>query len=494
MTFKWDKWDNWGKGIRLAPQVEELTLDSVSFYDIAEYYAGRPHFVFLDSRLHKNRLGKYSFIAIEPFLIFKSKGNKVWTKEGEGGPVKKRTVGNIFDALNQIMVKYRMPHGLVKGVTPFPGGGIGYFAYELGGQIEVLPTTARDVMGVPECYVCFYNAVIIYNHQKQKMFISYFDPHCECRIGSIEQLKEEIASIPPGLYDSKGISSGWKNIRYDKDMWKHFRSDFTRQEYMGAINRIKEYILAGDVYQADMTQRFETDMDNIPPWELYKRLMHINPAPFASYLNFEGVKVVSSSPERFLIVDDRYVETRPIKGTVKRGSTPGEDQKNKEFLLNDEKNRAELAMIVDLLRNDIGRVCKPGTVKVRAFPELETYSSVHHLVSTITGELVQGKTVVDLLKATFPGGSITGAPKIRAMEILDELEPVERGIYTGSIGYLGFNGCADLNIVIRTIIITGNKAHIQAGGGIVADSLDCDEYDETLLKAQRLFNAFIKEN
>jgi para-aminobenzoate synthetase component 1 len=164
------------------------------------------------------------------------------------------------------------------------------------------------------------------------------------------------------------------------------------------------------------------------------------------------------------------------------------------FLLNDEKNRAELAMIVDLLRNDIGRVCKAGTVKVRAFPELETYSSVHHLVSTITGELVEGKNVVDVLKATFPGGSITGAPKIRAMEILDELEPVERGIYTGSIGYLGFNDCSDLNIVIRTIIVTGNKAHIQAGGGIVADSLDADEYEETLLKAQKLFKAFIKES
>jgi para-aminobenzoate synthetase component 1 len=449
--------------------------------------------VFLDSRLPDCRLSKWSFIAIDPFLIFKSKGNKVWLQQGEDGPIKEQTFKNIFDALNRIMSKYRIHHEPTKEAAPFIGGGIGYFAYELGRQIEMLPVTSRDVMKIPECYICFYNAVIIYNHQKEKMYISHFDPYCQCAIGSLDQLKEEILSIPPGLYHAKGISPGWKGIRDDEDMWSQFRSDFTRQEYMAAVNRIKEYILAGDVYQADMTQRFETDMDNIPPWDLYKRLMHINPSPFASYLNFDGVTVVSSSPERFLIVNNRYVETRPIKGTVKRGSTPQEDERNKVFLLNDEKNRAELAMIVDLLRNDIGRVCKAGTVKVRAFPELETYSSVHHLVSTITGELPEGKNVVDVLKAAFPGGSITGAPKIRAMEILDELEPVERGIYTGSIGYLGFNGCSDLNIVIRTIIVTGNKAHIQAGGGIVADSLDADEYEETLIKAQKLFNAFIKE-
>ena len=442
--------------LHLEPRIEELTLGAVSFYDIAEYFATQPHFAFLDSRMHEDRLGRYSFIAIDPFLIFKSKGNRVWLHQWEGGQekVKEESVENIFDALNRIMLKYRMPHGAGKGMAPFLGGGIGYFAYELGRQIEVLPVTTRDVMKIPECYVCFYNAVIIYNHQKGKMYVSYFDPRYECLIRSMQQIKEEITAISPGLYDSRTISSGWKTVRDDQDMWKHFKRDFTRQEYMDAINRIKEYILAGDIYQADMTQRFETEMENISPWDLYKRLMYINPSPFASYLNFDGVTVVSSSPERFLVVDDRYVETRPIKGTVKRGSTPYEDDRNKAFLMKDEKNRAELAMIVDLLRNDLGRICKAGTVKVREFPELETYSSVHHLVSTITGELAEGKNAVDLLKATFPGGSITGAPKIRAMEILDELEPVERGIYTGSIGYLGFNGCADLNIVIRTIIVT----------------------------------------
>jgi len=478
------------KPLEIKPQIEELSLDSITFYDIAQYYAARPHFVFLDSRLHENRLGKYSFIAFQPFLVFKSKGSRVWLRQGQNGTVQEKKVDNIFDALKQIMRKYQIQHDPGQAVSPFLGGGIGYFAYELGRQIEVLPVNTRDVMGIPECYICFYNAVIIYHHEKEKIFISYFHPGCDCGIGSIRQLTAEINAIPPGLYRAKGISPGWKTLS-EENMWAHSRGDFTRRQYIEAIDGIKEYIAAGDVYQVDMTQRFEIDMDDIPPWELYKRLMHINPSPFAAYLNFEGVTVVSSSPERFIIVNGSYVETRPIKGTIKRGTTPEQDRENREFLLNDEKNRAELAMIVDLMRNDLGRVCQPGSVKVQAFPELETYASVHHLVSTITGELTEGKDVVDVLKATFPGGSVTGAPKIRAMEIIDELEPVERGIYTGSIGYLGFNGCADLNIVIRTIIVTGKKAHIQAGGGIVADSIDTGEYEETLLKAQKLLDAFI---
>ncbi|MCK4765036.1 MAG: anthranilate synthase component I family protein, partial [Candidatus Aminicenantes bacterium] len=430
---------------------------------------------------------------------------------------------NVFDILGRLMKKYRLPTGFGSEISPFVGGGIGYFSYELGRQIEALPATTRDVMGIPECYIGFYNAVIICDHEKEKTYLSYFDPGCECSIASFERLKEEILSIRPGLYAGRGISPGWKATR-GGELSSLFKSDLTKQEYMAAVNRIKEYILAGDVYQVNMTRRFETGMEGIPPWQLYKRLTHINPAPFAAYMNFAGVTVVSSSPERFLEINGRYIEAgacpqpmnvgetissreknprkktrffpistieaRPIKGTVKRGSTPQEDEKNKQFLLNDEKNRAELAMIVDLMRNDLGRVCETGSIEVKAFPELETYASVHHLVSTITGRLQEGKNVIDVLKAAFPGGSITGAPKIRAMEIIDELEPVERGIYTGSIGYLGFNGCSDLNIVIRTIVISGGKAHIQAGGGIVADSVDREEYEESLLKAQKLFKAF----
>ena len=479
-----------GHVVYAKPRIEELTASNVSFYDIAEYYSHRSHFAFLDSRLHDNNLGKYSFILFDPFMIFTSKGNKVWIRRGE--TLEERMEENVFDCLKTLTAGYHIPPAKGMEFPPFLGGGIGYFSYELGRQIEVLPVTTKDVMGIPECYVCFYNAAVIYNHEKEKIYLSYFYPGCERGIPSMDRLKEEIASIPPGLYDLKGTSPGWQRIR-EKDTLTRFKSDFTREEYMDAVNRIKEYILAGDVYQVDMTQRFETEIGDIPPWELYKRLMYINPSPFAAYLNFENVCVVSSSPERFLRVNGRYVETRPMKGTVKRGEDTAEDEKNKQFLYHSEKNRAELAMIVDLLRNDLGRVCKPGTVKVKEFPELETYASVHHLVCSVTGELQDKINVMDVLKAAFPGGSITGAPKIRAMEILDELEPVERGIYTGCIGYLGFNGSADFNIVIRTIVITGKKAHIQAGGGIVSDSEALDEYKESLLKARKLFDAFLED-
>ena len=471
----------------VKPRVQELSTGKVSFYDIAEYYSQRSHFAFLDSRLHHNNLGKYSVIAVEPFMIFKSKGNKVWIRRG--GSTGEEKTGNIFDCLKTLMAGYSMPPGKGNQCSPFLGGGIGYFAYELGRQLEVLPAAARDVMGIPECYVCFYNAAVIYNHEKEKMFLSYFHPGCDGGVVSPDRLKEEIASIPAGLYRLKGTTPGRRRIPAE-DIQARFRSDFTRQDFMDAVNRVKEYILAGDVYQVDVTQRFETDMEDTRPWELYKRLMHINPSPFAAYLNFENVCVVSSSPERFLRINGRHVDTRPMKGTVKRGEDLAEDETNKEFLFHSEKNRAELAMIVDLLRNDLGRVCKPGTVTVKEFPELETYASVHHLVCNVSGELKDEIDTVQVLKAAFPGGSITGAPKIRAMEILDELEPVERGVYTGSIGYLGFNGNADLNIVIRTIVITGKKAHIQAGAGIVADSEALDEYRETLLKARKLFDAF----
>lgn len=478
------------KSMFIKPRIEKLQLGRITFYDIAEHFSKRPHFAFLDSRINENNLGRFSFLCFEPFFIVKSKGRRVWTEQGNKREYERE--GSLFGYLNKILSKYQISSENGREVSPFLGGGIGYFAYELGRQVEELPKTTRDELKIPECYLCFYNCVIIYNHEKEEVYISHFDPRCRCNIHSIEQIKEEIEAISPGRYNEEMVSRGWKRIK-EGEILSEFKSDFTKDEYLEGVNRIKEYIFAGDVYQVNLTQRFQTELGDIASWELYKRLMHINPSPFASYLNFDEVCVVSSSPERFLRVEGRDVETRPIKGTTKRGATPQEDARNKRYLFNDEKNRAELAMIVDLLRNDLGRVCKPGTVRVRAFPELETYASMHHLVSTITGELIENRGIGDLLTATFPGGSITGAPKIRAMEIIDELEPIERGIYTGSIGYLGFNGCADLNIVIRTIIVKEGKAHIQVGGGIVADSVDRDEYQETLLKANKLFKAFIIE-
>ncbi len=485
--------------LKIKPLIRQLELGALTFHHLVNYFSTKPYFVFLDNRSQETLPQTFSFIAFDPFLIFASKADRVGIRERGNGNLHLETGKNTFHRLDELLNQYRMEEQ--PEIAPFLGGAIGYFGYELGRQIESLPQTAEDVMNIPECYLCFYNTVIIYNHEQQQVYLSWFDPGIDAPVTSMQQVMEEIASIPPdcGTVDLAIDTAAAGTLETGGLTPDLIKRDFTPRQYMDAVNRIKTYILAGDVYQVDLTQRFETDVAHLDPWHLYKCLMHINPSPYASYLNFStdpglgdgcnGVTVVSSSPESFLRVRGRHVETRPIKGTVKRGRSRQEDDAHKTFLLNDEKNRAELAMIVDLLRNDIGRVCEPGSVKVDAFPQLETYSSVHHLAATISGRLSKGKTIIDLLRATFPGGSITGVPKIRAMEILDQLEPVERGIYTGSIGYLGFNGCSALNIVIRTIVISNNRAHIQAGGGIIADSSDRGEYEESLLKAQKLFNA-----
>ncbi len=266
------------------------------------------------------------------------------------------------------------------------------------------------------------------------------------------------------------------------------KANFSHEGYLGAVAKAREYIGAGDIFQVNLSQRFEVDI-KIPPYELYRRLRQINPAPFASYLNFDRVCIAGASPERYLKLQGDMVETRPIKGTKPRGRTPEEDRALAADLLASKKDRAENIMIVDLERNDLGRVCRYGTVKVTELAILETYPTVYHLTSTVVGRLREGMNRIDLLKASFPGGSITGAPKVRAMEIIDELEPTRRSVYTGSTGYLGFSGEMDLNIVIRTFIIKDGRAYFQVGGAVVYDSEPEAEYIETLDKGKALIQA-----
>jgi len=265
-------------------------------------------------------------------------------------------------------------------------------------------------------------------------------------------------------------------------------SNFTKEKYISTVKKAKEYIASGDIYQVNLSQRFSADL-SITPFQLYKRLRRITPAPFGSFLNLEPAAIVSASPERFLKVSDRKVWTRPMKGTRPRGKNKAQDRRLKAALLNSPKDRAELVMIIDLERNDLGRVCEYGTVEVKKFVNLEAHPTVFQTTSTVEGVLRKGKDRIDLLKAAFPGGSITGAPKVRAMEIIKELEPTKRGLYTGSIGYLSFSGEMDLNIVIRTILTKGKRTYFQVGGGIVADSDPEAEYKETLDKAKALIAA-----
>jgi len=444
-----------------------------------EPFAPRPYSFFLDSGMDAARLGRYSFMGSDPFLVLRSRGDEITLiKDG----VEEVRRGNPFDVLGELLEMYRLD--APEAGIPFTGGAVGYFSYDLGRLIERQPDTAVDDLNLPECYLAFYDAVVASDHRENRTYI--------CSTGLPElteakrqrrakerlaELKDTVGKGPPPGDPTDGKAGGGS-----------LRGNFTHQEYLAAVARAREYIGAGDIFQVNLSQRFEAEL-NVSPYELYTRLRAINPAPFANFFNFAGVSIVGASPERFLKVSGDRVETRPIKGTRPRGKTPEEDKALAEDLLASAKDRAENIMIVDLERNDIGRVCRYGTVKVTELAVLETYPTVFHLTSTVEGQLCKGKTRTDLLKATFPGGSITGAPKVRAMEIIDELEPTRRSVYTGSLGYLGFDGNMDLDIVIRTIIVRDGRAYFQVGGAIVYDSEPEAEYVETLDKGRAMFQA-----
>lgn len=466
-------------------QPVETSLDA---FEIFLLFKDEPYSFFLDSGMDHEKFGRYSFIGSRPFLVFKSKGRQVEVIQG-AGKTGERMEGNPLDLLKGYYQRYKIAN---PSSLPFVGGAVGYFGYDLNLQIERLPSINPDEIEVPDCLLGFYDSVIIFDHRENQVYLAATGLPETDRAKALRNAEERLNDLRLRIKSasSKGVGFpdpgvGFPNTPQGGVL---LTSNFTREAYCGAVQRAIDYIYAGDIYQVNLSQRFAAEFTGDPA-ELYRRLRAINPAPFASFLNFRDVAVVSSSPERFLKLTDGVVETRPIKGTRPRGRTPEEDQALREELVNSVKDRAELVMIVDLERNDLGRVCQPGSVEVTELFTLEEYSTVYHLVATIKGRLKVDKDVIDLLKASFPGGSITGAPKIRSMEIIEELEPAKRNIYTGSIGYLGFDGEADLNIVIRTIIIKDARAYFQVGGGIVADSIPEKEYQETLDKARALIEA-----
>ena len=448
-----------------------------------ELFRDKPFSFFLDSGMNPQKLGRYSFVGSDPFLVMRSRGKEISLLSPDHEKV---VFGNPFDVLGELLREYRLDGNPT--TLPFVGGAVGYLSYDLGHFIEKLPSTAVDDLQLPECYLAFYDAVIVFDHLEGRAYVAATGfpergSGRKARAGArLEELRRMLAETP-SLDDNE-------NIYFDQPVSGPvgLRSNFTHEGYIEAVETAREYIRAGDIFQVNLSQRFEADMP-LPPYELYRRLRRINPAPFASYLNFDGVTVVSASPERFLRVRNDLVETRPIKGTRPRGKDPTSDQALAQELVRSIKDQAEHVMIVDLERNDLGRVCRYGTVRVSELAALEKYATVFHLTSTVEGRLRPDKGVIDLLKATFPGGSITGAPKVRAMEIIDELEPTRRSVYTGSIGYLGFDGGLDLNIVIRTILVKEGRAYFQVGGAVVYDSDPEGEYRETLDKAKALIHA-----
>jgi para-aminobenzoate synthetase component 1 len=459
--------------------------------------AAQPWAMFLDSGQAINpatgkpgsQYGRYDILVAEPFITLVTQGNI--TAVTQNGQVK-TSEEDPFLLLKNLLNLYKAPKtgvlfsgdtlpfaggaSPVAGATlPFAGGALGYFAYDLGRRIEKLPNNAIPAIETPEMMVAIYDWALVVDHRAQR---SYLVSH-----GFDAKTHEKWHGLQ-ALFDAPSGASFTKN---NFEVKSPVSSNLPEAQYKQAFEKIKTYITEGDCYQVNLAQRFSAEVAG-DSWTMYEKLREINPAPFMAYMNLplnetECFQVLSDSPERFLQTTGKHVETRPIKGTRPRSSNPEQDIAYSKELLTSVKDKAENLMIVDLLRNDLSKTCETGSVKVSQLFQLQSFANVHHLVSIIVGKLKPHKTSVDVLRACFPGGSITGAPKLRAMEIIDELEPHRRGLYCGAIGYISFDGDMDTNIAIRTAVICKNTLSFYAGGGIVADSDAQKEYLETLDKA-----------
>lgn len=422
--------------------------------------------VMLDSGKPAGQYGRYDIIAARPFMTLTTEGGK--TVINHGGQVTTYGAGHDpFALLKSVLAAYPQQ----ADALPFSGGAIGYFGYDLGRYLEKLPATATDAEHIPDMCVGIYDWAVIVDHREQKTtLISHGrDASTLSQWEAIISLFEAPAALTESAFRVVTAVS----------------SNLDETAYADRFDRVKRYITEGDCYQVNLAQRFTAKAEG-DPWAAYRHLRRISPAPFMAYMNFPQCQVLSGSPERFLQVSGRHVETRPIKGTRPRARNSAEDESNAMDLKTSLKDRAENLMIVDLLRNDISKSCEVGSVRADRLFALESFANVHHLVSTVTGTLADDRTAVDLLRGCFPGGSITGAPKLRAMEIIEELEPNRRGIYCGAIGYIGFDGNMDTNIAIRTAVYSNGEIRFWAGGGIVADSIMQKEYRETWDKASSM--------
>lgn len=415
--------------------------------------------VFLDSAVVSPDLGRYSYLCIDPVML----------------------IDDLKQLQHNLHQYQRKSHS---HLPPFQGGIAGYLSYDLGRKLEILPSIAEDDQNIPDMILGLFDLVIAFDHKVKKAWaISNGLPETD-ELAVRKRAKQRLIQCLDWVDKPQIETTSWQPLPDKQEL----SSNFSAVEYRDAVQKAIDYIKAGDIFEVNLSQRFFIECDrSIDSTSLYFYLREKNPAPFAAYVGLSsGLEILSSSPERFLQVHNGIVEARPIKGTIKRSSNKAEDLRLAEELQASDKDRAENIMIVDLMRNDLSRVCKPHSVKVPQLCGLESYSSVHHLVSVVIGELKPEYDLVDLLKATFPGGSITGAPKIRAMEIIDELEPTRRGVYCGSVVCLGLDGFMDSSILIRTIVLKENKITFQGGGAIVLDSDPELEYQETLLKVKRL--------
>ncbi len=474
----------------VIPVYESLLGDTETPVSVYMKIKDKSNFSFLfESVEGGEKIARYSFIGLRPFMLFESKGMNFNVKIFDAkfsfveNEVKNET--HPLGALEKILSLFRSVN--TEDLPRFTCGAVGYFGYESASLVEKIPYAKVDDIQVPDILLMFFDSLLVFDNLKRKIFLisNVYKNGKE----SESELKDKYYTALGKIVELKTLLKKRVNPEISKvEIADEFKFNMTREEFIEKVEQVKRYIINGDIFQAVISQRGERKIEG-DPFDIYRMLRVVNPSPYMYFLNMEDLKIIGSSPELLVRVENKIVETRPIAGTRRRGKSPEEDAKLEQELLNDEKEKAEHLMLVDLGRNDIGKISYFGTVKVDQFMIVERYSHVMHIVSNISGRLRDDVSPIEALYACFPAGTVTGAPKIRAMEIIAELEPTRRGIYGGAIGYIDFSGNIDSCIAIRTIVMKGNRAFFQAGAGIVYDSIPEREYQETLDKLAATFKA-----
>ena len=471
------------EGATLVPVAKTVAADLrtpvSAFLSIA---AEEPYAFLLESVEGGEKVGRYTFLGARPYMVLRGQADGIVLEQAGK---KQRLEGTVFQVLDRLLREHK--HAYVPGLPPFTAGAVGFFSHDAVRQLEKLPDLAKDDLHVPDCALMFFDRLLAFDHVRHEIYIiatanvqrqSTKAAYAQA-VRDIERIEKQLSAPLPKKYLVAAKPRNGK-IKVDPSV--------SKKSFVRTVERIKEYITAGDVFQTVPSLRLDFE-PGVPPLQIYRALRRVNPSPYMYFLRMGEMTVLGSSPEMLVRVTGRKLEYRPIAGTRKRGRDEAEDWRLEQELRSDEKERAEHVMLVDLGRNDVGRVSEYGSVKVRDLMFVERYSHVMHLVSAVEGTLRQGLSAVDALAACFPAGTLTGAPKVRAMEILEELEPFRRGLYGGSVLYADFAGNLDSCIAIRTMLMKGKKAYVQAGAGIVADSVPESEYEESLNKTKALVRA-----
>ncbi len=465
----------------LIPVYRELPMGKETPISAFQKLASCEHVYILESAEKGGKFGRYSFLGTEPNLILRCKGKKAEILSPGKCEVITLQNRDPLHLLKDYMGKYKA--ACDENLPPFYGGAVGYLSYDMVRFFEEVPDNNTDDINLPDLYFILSETVLIFDHINSSLKIvsnAYIEDNPDRAYHKAIEKIERMAKI----LERNAAHTHEREIETPPKM----QSNFSKSDFCQAVKKAKDYIRKGDIFQVVLSQRLNTTLHN-SPFAIYQALRRINPSPYMFYLKFGDIHLVGSSPEILVKAIGDDVTVRPIAGTRRRGRNPDEDKKLEKNLLSDEKERAEHLMLVDLGRNDLGRVAKIGTVKVTEFMTVEHYSHVMHIISNVSGKLQSNRDSFDVLRASFPAGTVSGAPKIRAMEIIDELEPARRGPYAGAVGYFSFSGNMDTCITIRTILIKGNEVYVQAGAGIVADSVPEKEYEETMNKAQALLKA-----